>query len=133
MQRQARKLFVTAIIAGLAWQCLPLMGDGAAQADYGWKGKRRVSYQKPNDLFYNYYVGPEPSGTAAEMYVSPLPVPATVGHTYNTYQPFYPHEMLYDHHRTYHTHHPGAGWTRTKARYSASGNWLQSVFYKLHY
>lgn len=41
------------------------------------------------------------------MYPAPLPVPPHVGHTYFTYQPFYPHEMLYEHKRTYYRYHPG--------------------------
>ncbi|MEM1303784.1 MAG: hypothetical protein AAGG46_02750 [Planctomycetota bacterium] len=104
----------------------------SAFAGGGWDGKRKISYQDPNDLFYNYYVGPEPSGTAAEMYVAPLPVPERVGHTYNTYQPLYPHEHLYQHNRSWYTHNPGAGWTRTKVRYRARNNWVQAGWYKLN-
>jgi len=102
-----------------------------AQAEVGWSGKRPISFQRPNDLFYNYYVGPEPSGTAAEMYVSPMPVPERVGHTYGTYQPWYPHEMMYPHCRSYWTHHPGAGWTRTKVRYSNCGYYKQARWFAL--
>ena len=76
--------------------------------------KRTISYQDKNDLFYNYYVGPYPCGTVAAMYVSPLPVPANVGHTYTTYQPLMPHEFLYRHHRRYHRYYnEGRGLTRT--------------------
>lgn len=99
---------------------------GTASADYGWDGKRHISYQRSNDLFYNSYVGPLPSGTAAQMYVSPLPVPAHMGHTYTTYQPFMPHEYLYHHKRSYYNYNPGAGWTRTKVRYSSFGAWMQN-------
>lgn len=54
--------------------------------------------QAPQDLFYNYYAGPGPYGNyVAEMYVAPLPIPAHVGHTYYTYQPFYPHNYLQPH------------------------------------
>jgi len=95
-------------------------------ADYGWEGKRRISYQRSNDLFYNYYAGPQPSGTTAGLYVSPLPTPPQVGHQYTTYQPFMPHEYLYHHNRSYYNYHPGAGWTRTNVRYSAKGAWLQN-------
>jgi hypothetical protein len=63
---------------------------------------------------YNYYVpGPGASGSAAALYVSPRPVPAYVGSAFITYQPLAPHEFLYKHCRVYHTHNPGAGWTRT--------------------
>jgi hypothetical protein len=77
------------------------------------------SYQYGNpDLFYNFYVPPTCGGIGAEMYISPLPVPAHVGHTYYTYQPFMPHEMLYKHHRSYHRYYnEGRGLTRTSVRW----------------
>lgn len=102
-----------------------------SEASNGWNGKRRISHQRPNDLFYNSYVGPNPSGTAAQMYISPVPVPAHVGHTYTTYQPFMPHEMMYRHHRSYYTHNAGSGWTRTNVRYHTSGNKLQAATFGL--
>ncbi|TWT90933.1 hypothetical protein Mal64_13320 [Pseudobythopirellula maris] len=93
-----------------------------AIAGHGWEGKRIVSHQRPNDLFYNEYVAPGPGGgPPAEMYVAPGPVPAHVGHTYTTYQPFMPHEYLYGHMRSYQTHHAGSGWTRTNVRYGTWG------------
>lgn len=117
----------------LAATALALMTTATAQAhDHGWEGKRRVSEQRPNDLFYNSYVGPNPSGTAAQMYVSPLPVPANTGHTYTTYQPLMPHEMMYRHNRSYHTHHQGAGWTRTNVRYGTFGGHLQAINFGLY-
>lgn len=137
MTRRTTMLLAAALASAMAWQCLP-SGDGAACAQ-GWEGRRQISYQDPDDLFYNYYVGPQPSGTAAQMYVSPLPVPARVGHTYVTYQPLMPHEFLYAHGtaccpgRSYYTHYPGAGWTRTNVRYKAAGNWLQWAHFRLHY
>lgn len=127
MKRQLTNILMMSVVVGLACELLP----ATANADHGWEGQRRISYQDPNDLFYNYYVGPEPSGTAAGMYVSPLPVPEFVGHTYTTYQPFMPHEYLYQHHRSYYTHHPAAGWTRTKVRYGAHANWLQNAAFKM--
>ncbi len=104
----------------------------AQAGGHGWEGRRYVSEQRPNDLFYNHYVGPGPSGTTAGMYVSPLPVPANVGHTYTTYQPLMPHEMLYGHKRSYHSHHPGSGWTRTSVRYGTFGGGLQAVKFGLY-
>jgi hypothetical protein len=66
------------------------------------------------DLFYNYYVPPGPCGTVgAQLYLSPLPTPPLVGHTYFTYQPLMPHEFLYQHSRTYNRFHPRGGWTRS--------------------
>lgn len=119
---------VTLTIAALA---VATTLASTADAGNGWNGRRRVSRQRPNDLFYNYYVGPNPSGTAAGMYVSPQPVPPAMGHTYTTYQPFMPHEMMYGHKRSYFTHHPGAGWTRTNVRYGAYGNHVQAAAFGL--
>lgn len=126
------RLVATLIVLGVAWQCLPVH-SGQASAAYGWEGQRRISYQDPKDLFYNYYVGPMPSGTAAELYVSPLPVPEHVGHTYGTYQPFYPHEYMYGHMRSYYTHNTGAGWTRTSVRYNTGGGKLKFIQYRLNH
>ncbi len=101
-----------------------------AQAGEG-RFKRSISYQNKNDLFGNYYEGPQPSGTAAQMYVSPLPVPPHVGHTYTTYQPLMPHEYLHRHTRSHYAHHPGAGWTRSKVRYRTFGLRLQDIGHRM--
>ena len=57
------------------------------------------------DVFYNFYTPPVPVGPSpamgAQLYVSPRPVPPRVGHTWNTYPPFMPHEFLYKHRRKY--------------------------------
>lgn len=123
MLQSLKTLTLVAAAAGLL--------AATAEAGNGWNGKRPISYQRPNDLFYNSYVGPNPSGTAAGMYISPQPVPAAMGHTYTTYQPFMPHEMMYRHHRTYYNHNSGSGWTRTKVRYHTSGNKLQAATFGL--
>jgi hypothetical protein len=104
----------------------------AAEHQYGWDGKRHISYQHQKDLFYNYYAQPGPHcGAAASMYPAPLPVPPNVGHTYVTYQPFMPHEFLYAHHRSYYTYNPGAGWRRTNVHYGTRGlywdNWIAQI------
>jgi hypothetical protein len=79
-------------------------------------------YGQP-DLFYNYYAWPSCTGLGAELYVSPRPVPPFVGHTYITYQPFYPNEFMYQHHRTYHRYYNGGqGLNRTHVSYWHS--WL---------
>lgn len=116
----------------VAWQvaCLP---TNEAQAGNGWDGRRRISYQRQKDLFYDYYVGPYGCNAAAQMYVAPLPVPANVGHTYVSYQPLMPHEMMYDHNRSYYTYNPGAGWTRTNVRYRSRFNFLQDYWWRLNY
>lgn len=119
-----RRLTILLVLAGVA------LGACASDclAETGWSGKRRVSFQRQNDLFYNYYVGPNPSGTAAEMYISPLPTPVHVGHTWNTYQPVLPHEFTYKHKREYWTHNPGGGWRQTSVRYGNKGYFLQSAW-----
>ena len=78
---------------------------------------RNYEYGRP-DLFYNFNVGPNCGGVGAQMYLAPVPVPADVGHTVYTYQPFMPHEMLYKHKRTYHRYYnEGRGLTRTSVRW----------------
>ena len=74
---------------------------------------RPRTYGQP-DLFYNYYVPGTCGGVPAAMYLAPQPIPPLVGHTYYTYQPFLPHELLYQHHRTYYRYYDqGRGLTRT--------------------
>ncbi len=114
---------LAAVAAGLL-QCSPAVNVAGA-----WQ--RIITYQDKKDLFANYYVGPCPCGTAAQMYVSPLPVPANVGHTYTTYQPLMPHEFLYKHTRSHYAHAPGAGWTRSKVRWRTRGLRIQDVMHNL--
>lgn len=120
-------------IARITLVCLVslLFTPAAVRAEVEGRYKRIISYQNKGDLFYNNYEGPQPSGTAAQMYVSPLPVPANVGHTYTTYQPFMPQEMMHHHCRTHYAHTPGAGWSRAKIRYGTSGLRLQDIFHDL--
>jgi hypothetical protein len=86
-------------------------------------------YGQP-DLFSNYYVGPyggngcaaggagggyggAGGGYGAALYMAPHPIPPHVGHTFYTYEPFMPHEMLYRHNKTYHYYYNGGrGMTR---------------------
>jgi len=121
-----------AMAAAVVWLTFP--HAAGAELRPGWNGKRHISYQQQKDLFYNYYAQPGPyCGAAAEMYVSPKPVPPHVGHTWYTYQPFYPHEYLYKHQRAYYTHNPGAGWRRTNVRYGTGGLRLQGWMAEWHY
>jgi hypothetical protein len=77
-------------------------------------------YGQP-DLFYNYYAWPSCTGLGSELYISPRPVPPHVGHTFYTYQPLYPHEYMYTHHRTYHRYYNGGqGLNRTAVTYRHS-------------
>lgn len=72
------------------------------------------------DLFHNYYTQGYSNQASAEMFVAPRPVPAWVGHTYYTYQPFYPHQYMYWHKDTYHSYYDNSrGLNRTSAHYYA--------------
>lgn len=82
------------------------------------QGARRGFGQ--NDLFYNYYTQGNANSINAQMYLSPLPIPPNVGHTFSTYQPFHPHHMLYTHKDRYHNYYDGGrGMNRTRAVYYA--------------
>jgi hypothetical protein len=69
-------------------------------------------------LFDNYFTRGNSNQAEAGMYISPIGVPGWVGHTYNTYQPLYPHQFLYQHHDRYHSYYDqGMGLNRTHAHY----------------
>jgi len=71
-------------------------------------------------LFDNYFTQGNANQANAALYISPVGVPGSVGHTYNTYQPFYPHHFLYQHKDRYHSYYDqGFGFNRTKAHYIA--------------
>jgi hypothetical protein len=71
-------------------------------------------------LFQNYYAPSSPGGISAPLYTAPVQVPANVGHTYATYQPLMPHELLYHHNRTYYRYYDGGrGLTRTRVVWSS--------------
>jgi hypothetical protein len=68
-------------------------------------------------LFENQYT--QNGQATAQMYPAPVPVPQWVGHTYYTYQPLYPHQMMYLHKDRYHSYYDGGkGLNRTKVHYS---------------
>jgi hypothetical protein len=102
------KLLRVAFVAGAA-----ALGCGLLAGDAGRVQAGDQQHVAP-DLFYNFYVPPGNCGApGAQLYVSPLPTPPYVGHTYITYQPLLPNEFLYQHCRTYHTEHPNGTWTNT--------------------
>ncbi|MEM6688756.1 MAG: hypothetical protein AAF664_04965 [Planctomycetota bacterium] len=94
-------------------------GDGGfigdmSPSDAGCIGR---GYGQP-DLFYNYFTQGNCNTANAQLYVSPLPVPPFVGHTFYTYQPFHPHHYLYAHTDRYHRYYDnGRGMNRTKVSY----------------
>lgn len=102
-------------------------------AGYLTLGTSQAQAQSPQastpPMFVNYYGPAGPSGAPAQLYVSPRPVPANVGHTWVTYQPLMPDEFLWQHHRRYVTPH---GWGRTKTCVSwgaaREATWLKNVF-----
>lgn len=99
-----------------SWEYAGLGGPGTCpggNCSYRW-------YGQPN-LFGNYYTWNNCGATPAALYVSPRPIPPHVGWTWITYQPLYPHEFMYTHHRTYHRYYNGGqGLNRTSVRYGYS-------------
>ena len=103
-------------------------GDGFAAGGIGSGGCNlhnrpsvncRPQYYGQPELFYNYYIPGTCGGVPANMYLAPQPIPAWVGHTYYTYQPFMPHELLYQHHRSYYRYYNGGrGMTRTNVSWT---------------
>ena len=94
-----------------------LLGGKSCKDNGGYYQPRK--YDRP-DLFYNYYSQGNYNSANAQLYISPVPVPAFVGHTFNTYQPFYPHEFMYWHKNRFHNDYDnGRGMNRTKAKYYA--------------
>lgn len=91
--------------------CLMVAATASAQdplpmgSSVGADGGAMVGYAGDRGLFQQYY--PNGAGSPAGLYPAPLPVPTNVGHVYYTYQPFYPHEMMYAHKRTYYTPYAG--------------------------
>jgi hypothetical protein len=114
MKRTSIQTLVAAIVLAAAAGLLA----SAASADdfgYGYDGY----YPGHPKLFRNYYVGGPGQGAPAQLYVSPRPTPPYVGHTWITYEPFMPHEFLYQHHRTYWAHHGDGTCTKTKVKWCA--------------
>lgn len=96
---------LAATVAGLAWSSV----SPSASAQQYWVGRPVIGN-------YNYYVQPPHAGAApAEMYPSPRPVPANVGTTYYTYEPFAPHQFLRPHARVWSKNHGVGGRTTTFA------------------
>lgn len=63
-----------------------------------------------NNLFSQYSTQPGASMTQAGMYPAPHDVPEHVGHSYYTYQPLMPHEMMYQHTRNYYNYYNTGGY-----------------------
>ncbi|MEM7477178.1 MAG: hypothetical protein AAF483_19520 [Planctomycetota bacterium] len=77
-------------------------------------------YGNGPQLFANQYSNGANQATA-QMYLSPVPVPAWVGHTYYTYQPLYPHHYMHPHSDRFHNYYDGGrGLNRTRVHYSTA-------------
>jgi hypothetical protein len=83
----------------------------------------------PNNLFSQYYTQPGASQVQAGMYPAPHYVPENVGHTYYTYQPLMPHEMMYQHSRNYYNYYNTGGYyggydalNKTQVRWQSGTN-----------
>jgi hypothetical protein len=93
-------------------------------------------YSNVQPLFNNYFTQGHANSANAAMYMSPIGVPGNVGHTYNTYQPFYPHQYLYAHRDRYHSYYSNgdgtSGLNRTSAHYySPPVRTVAKRFYKM--
>jgi len=75
-----------------------------------------------NDLFYNYYAPQTGAGggVPTDMYPAPHDTPSPTVQTYYTYQPWLPHEFLYEHNRTYTQFHGPYGMTQTHVSWGGS-------------
>ncbi len=95
------------------------MGPGGTAAG-GSNSFGNMLGQGTQPLFDNYFTRGNANSAEAALYMSPIGVPGWVGHTYNTYQPLYPHQFLYQHHDSYHSYYDqGQGLNRTHAKYYA--------------
>jgi hypothetical protein len=110
MKRSSTCSLLAAIVAAAAGLC----GSTAMAQDYNGGGY----YPGHPKMFRNYYVGGPGQGAPAQLYVSPRPTPAYVGHTWITYEPLMPHEFLYRHHRAYYAHNADGSWTTTRVHWN---------------
>ncbi|MFG0289526.1 MAG: hypothetical protein ACF8CQ_15205 [Rhodopirellula sp. JB044] len=112
---------VSDVAVGETYEDGEYVGGDCASGNCGGSGSGMVQnreYGQP-DLFYNFYTQGGANSANAQMYVAPVPTPPHVGHTFYTYQPFYPHEMLYKHKDRFHNYYDGGrGMNRTRVTYS---------------
>jgi len=89
--------FALVVVSSLASTAEAQQCDGRG-GRYGARCDRHYAGADTSDLFQQYYADPGMCGSVgAELYPSPMPVPAFVGHTYYTYQPMYPHMWMDPH------------------------------------
>jgi hypothetical protein len=85
-------MFYKFLTAAVMMACVALVSN-SAQAQIG-------AGNYPNHLFAQYTTQGQ-GGLTAGKYIAPHPIPSNVGHSYRTYEPLMPHEMLYEHDRNY--------------------------------
>ena len=85
-------MFNKFLVAAALVTCFALVSN-SAQAQIG-------PGNYPNHLFAQYTTQGQ-GGLTAGKYIAPHPVPSHVGHSYRTYEPLMPHEMMYEHDRNY--------------------------------
>jgi hypothetical protein len=96
-------------------------------AGRGYLGPSNMYEGQYADLFYNYYAPQGSSqGVPTDMYVCPHDTPWPAIQTYYTYQPWLPHEFLYNHHRTYQRYYSG-GMGRNTTHVSWGGSPIRRV------
>jgi hypothetical protein len=109
-------LYATAIVA--VWS----VSAASVSAQFG-------DGNSPNNLFSQYYTQPGASQVTAGIYPAPHWVPGNVGHSYYTYQPLMPHEMMYQHSRNYYNYYNTGGYygapnalNKTTVRWQSGSN-----------
>ena len=87
----------------------------------------------PNDMFSQYASASGASAINAGIYQAPHYSPALGGHSYYTYQPLMPHEMMYAHSRNYFNYyntnqcgHPDS-LTKTSIRWQSGQNHIAPI------
>ena len=112
-------MFNKFLVAAALVTCFALVSN-SAQAQIG-------PGNYPNHLFAQYTTQGQ-GGLTAGKYIAPHPVPSHVGHSYRTYEPLMPHEMMYQHSRNYYNYYDagykggGQGMVKTSVRWQAGNN-----------
>lgn len=108
-------------LVGAALAVVATLGIGLSEAQAQNVDSFGANYGRGyQPLFNNYFTQGYANQAEAGMYISPTGVPGNVGHTYVTYQPFWPHEYTWRHHDRYHSYYDnGRGLNRTSAHYSS--------------
>ncbi|MEM9943722.1 MAG: hypothetical protein AAF939_19320 [Planctomycetota bacterium] len=108
---------ISRIFAAIAiTACLLAVSPAQAQVGYG---------NSANNLFSQYTTSN--GNVTAGMYPAPHPAPYLGAHTYYTYQPLMPHEMMYPHVRNYYNYTQGGYYGATTALNKTSVRWYSGA------